>query len=35
MKKATALPPNDQRHCTTGIPGLDEVLVEGLPSNCF
>ena len=35
MKKATAPPSNDYRTCTTGVEGLDEVLVEGLPSNCF
>jgi circadian clock protein KaiC len=35
MKKATVSPVNDQRTCPTGIPGLDEVLVEGLPCNCF
>jgi circadian clock protein KaiC len=35
MKKATASFSNNQRNCTTGIPGLDEILVDGLPRNCF
>ena len=35
MKTATALSSNQPRNCTTGIEGLDEVLVEGLPCNCF
>ena len=34
MNKATAAS-NDRRNCTTGVEGLDEVLVEGLPCNCF
>jgi circadian clock protein KaiC len=38
MKKATTpstAPAADDQRCPTGIDGLDEVLVEGLPSNCF
>ena len=34
MKKATPSSPIDER-CRSGVEGLDEVLVEGLPSNCF
>src|SRR5689334_16698472 len=35
MKKTTVSAVKDQGTCATGVPGLDEVLVEGLPSNCF
>ncbi len=35
MKKATVSSANHQGTCATGVEGLDEVLVEGLPSNCF
>jgi circadian clock protein KaiC len=34
MKKATVSSPVDER-CHTGVEGLDEVLAEGLPCNCF
>ena len=34
MNPATTVPPIDQR-CATGVEGLDEVLADGLPSNCF
>ncbi|HET6678844.1 MAG TPA: ATPase domain-containing protein, partial [Nitrospira sp.] len=34
MKKATVSSPIDAR-CHTGVEGLDEVVAEGLPCNCF
>jgi circadian clock protein KaiC len=34
MSKAAVSSPIDSR-CHTGVEGLDEVLAEGLPSNCF
>src|SRR4029450_12837307 len=35
MKQATVPSASHQGSCATGVEGLDEVLVEGLPSNCF
>jgi len=35
MKKATVSAVKEERTCASGIPGLDEVLVEGLPAHCF